>query len=95
MSLCPEAQFEDRVDRRQRDHDGEEGIQHQEEDLASLRMHIVLDDDLHAEPHVHRRRQHQKRDGDGILRPGKRAFDGVVVGARDLHEHDEQPADQN
>ena len=62
--------------------------------LAPLRMHVVLDDGLHAEAHVHDAGQHeqQQRDGDVGL-PQSTAHRGVV-GAGVADQEPDQEADQ-
>src|SRR5882672_7342057 len=51
-SLQSEINLQDRVTRSDADREGEEGIGHQQQDFSQLRMHVILDDHLHADPHM-------------------------------------------
>ena len=57
------------------DCDREEGVQHQKRQLRSFAVDVVLDDHLHAEPHVvepgdheHQQDQRDERVGEGCAR---------------------------
>src|SRR5690606_24998265 len=45
---------------RQADDRAEDGVQHDQQDLVRLAVDVVLDDHLHAEPHV----RHHRKDGE-------------------------------
>ena len=82
----------DGEDARQRDGDGEERVRHQQHDFRDLGMHVILDDHLHAEPHVidagADEEQHRDRDRRGAKDLHRR---GVI--ASDERHHDDDQCD--
>ena len=77
-----EAQLQHREDAGERDDDREERVQHQQHDLGAFAVHVVLDDRLHAEPHVDGAGEDQRAAAaarsSGLA---SACFDGRVVGA--------------
>ena len=79
LGRASEAELEQRKAQRRATAKAEEGVGHQRGELRILAMDIVLDDDLHAEPHVDDRStmNSEHEDGDERLSRASRTTVGV------------------
>src|SRR5262249_19226470 len=75
---------------RERDRDGEERVGHHQDQLGGLVVHVVLDDDLHADAHVHGHREDEQQHDHGDQRGTQDLHHrGVVAAEQRYHDQDE------
>ena len=84
-----ERELEDAVRRSQRHGDGEEGVGHDQNKLHDFAVHIILDHDLHADPHVDGYRDDEQQHDDGDQRRSEDLGRRGLVAAEQHHDDDD------
>ena len=74
------------------DRDREEGVGHDQQRASIVVMHIVLDDDLHADPHMRGDRDNEQQHDHGDQRRAEDLRDGRMVAA-EQRDHDDDERD--
>ena len=74
------------------DRDGEERVRHEQGELRRLVVHVVLDDDLHADAHVDGDRQDEQQHEHGDQRRAEDLHHRGMIATEQAH-HDEHEAD--